>query len=441
MDIWHSQLNVARKVLPTITSIRTRCWPSASPTSAKPRGVGPQDRRADRASHRLAGPPHGRLCDAARRRQGKKITDISGLELDAYFSATKLKWLLDNVPGARAGRAGRLAFGTVDSWLVYKLTGQHVTDVSNAARTMLFNIHLMRWDYDLLHLFGIPEAVLPQVVSSSEEVGNTHPACLARRFRWPASPATSRPRPSARRATAGHGQEYLRHRLLHADAPGPPSGGLAQPPADHGRLARRWRDRLPARRQRLHGRRDRAVAARWLGIIRRRPKWKSWRPACRIAAACSWCRPCRPGRAALGCLRARLAVWPEPRQHARPHRPRRAGSHRLPERRADGGDAERCFDPLTEVRADGGAARNDLLMQFQADVLGVPVVRPLVTETTALGAAYLAGLAVGFWDTQEEIAAQWRCDRRFEPAMRRRPARRPVIYLARAVERSKSWTD
>jgi glycerol kinase len=177
-----------------------------------------------------------------------------------------------------------------------------------------------------------------------------------------------------------------------------------------------------------------------LGIIRRRPKWKSWRPACRIAAACSWCRPCRPGRAALGCLRARLAVWPEPRQHARPHRPRRAGSHRLPERRADGGDAERCVDPLTEVRADG-AARNDLLMQFQADLLGVPVVRPKSPKpprwapptwpawlsasgtrrkkSPPNGAAAAASNQPCGADQRADLLSTW----------------------ARAVERSKSWTD
>jgi glycerol kinase len=132
------------------------------------------------------------------------------------------------VPGARArAERGELAFGTVDSWLAFKLTGRHVTDVSNASRTMLFNIHSLRWDEELLDLFGMPAAMLPEVVAAAEQVGVTKKNGSAARSRWPASPATSRPPPSARPATPRHGQEYLWHRLLHADARGRCAAGLA----------------------------------------------------------------------------------------------------------------------------------------------------------------------------------------------------------------------
>src|SRR5471032_100052 len=178
-EIWNSQLTVARKVLHDnhvdsrqvlaigIANQRetTVVWDRKSGEPIAPAIVWQDRRTAD-------------ICDQLRAEGGaKKITSITGLELDAYFSATKLAWLLEHVPGARErARNGALAFGTIDSWLVYKLTGRHVTDVSNASRTMLFNIHLMRWDQDLLELFDIPEQMLPQVVSSSEEVGTTREA-------------------------------------------------------------------------------------------------------------------------------------------------------------------------------------------------------------------------------------------------------------------------
>ncbi|WP_373990661.1 glycerol kinase GlpK [Duganella sp. BuS-21] len=444
MEIWHSQLNVARQVLADqhidpqqilaigVTNQRetTVVWDRKTGEPIAPAIVWQDRRTAD-------------LCDALRADgKAKKITDISGLELDAYFSATKLKWLLDNVPGARAkAEQGRLAFGTVDSWLVYKLTGQHVTDVSNASRTMLFNIHLMRWDYDLLQLFGIPEAVLPQVVSSSEEVGTTHHSLFGAAIpvagiagdQQAATFGQACHQPGMVKNTYGTGCFMLMHLGRH-------------PVASHNRLLTTvgWRvdgatDYLLEGSVFMGG-----ATVQWLrdglGIIQSSAEVEALAASVPDSDGVFMV----PAFVGLGAPHwdayARGSLFGLSRGSKRAHIAR-AALEAIAYQSAElmAAMQKDASTPLIEVRADGGAARNDLLMQFQADLLGVPVVRPQVTETTALGAAYLAGLAVGFWDTQEEIAAQWTCERRFEPAMPTDRRTELLAKWARAVERSKAW--
>ncbi|NVM76206.1 glycerol kinase [Duganella sp. SG902] len=444
MDIWHSQLNVARKVLHDnhidprqvlaigVTNQRetTVVWDRKTGEPVAPAIVWQDRRTAD-------------LCDALRADgKAKKITDISGLELDAYFSATKLKWLLDNVPGAREkAERGGLAFGTVDSWLVYKLTGQHVTDVSNAARTMLFNIHLMRWDSDLLHLFGIPEAMLPQIVSSSEEVGTTHHSLFGAAIplagiagdQQAATFGQACHQPGMVKNTYGTGCFMLMHLGRH-------------PVASHNRL-------LTTVGWRVDGETDYLLegsvfmggaTVQWLrdglGIIQSSSEVEALAASVPDSDGVFMV----PAFVGLGAPHwdayARGALFGLSRGSTRAHIAR-AALEAIAYQSAELMTAMQkdASTPLVEVRADGGAARNDLLMQFQADLLGVPVVRPKVTETTALGAAYLAGLAVGFWDSQEEIAAQWTCERRFDPVM---SADRRCALLAqwsRAIARAKAW--
>ncbi|MFS2135928.1 glycerol kinase GlpK [Duganella sp. Dugasp56] len=443
-EIWNSQLTVARKVLHDhhvdshqilaigIANQRetTVVWDRKSGEPIAPAIVWQDRRTAD-------------VCEALRADgKAKKITSITGLELDAYFSATKLKWLLDHVPGARErARNGALAFGTIDSWLVYKLTGRHVTDVSNAARTMLFNIHLMRWDHDLLQLFDIPEEMLPQVVSSSEEVGNTRAALFGAEIpvagiagdQQAATFGQACHLPGMVKNTYGTGCFMLMHLGRH-------------PVASHNRL-------LTTVGWRIDGATDYLLegsvfmggaTVQWLrdglGIIEKSSDVEALAASVPDSGGVFMV----PAFVGLGAPHwdpyARGTLVGMSRGSNRAHIAR-AALEAIAYQSAElmAAMQKDAAIPLAEVRADGGAARNDLLMQFQADLLGVPVVRPTVTETTALGAAYLAGLAVGFWDTQEEISAQWSCERRFEPAM---PADRRAELLGqwgRAVERSKAW--
>src|SRR5476649_2336568 len=400
-EIWNSQLSVARKVLHDnhvdskqvlaigIANQRetTIVWDRKTGEPIAPAIVWQDRRTAD-------------ICEQLRADgKAKRIADATGLELDAYFSATKVQWLLDHVPGARErARHGALAFGTVDSWLTWKLCGVHVTDVSNASRTMLFNIHLMRWDQDLLDLFDIPEAMLPQVVSSSEEIGHTKAALFGGAIpvagiagdQQAATFGQACHKPGMVKNTYGTGCFMLMHLGRHAIA-------------SHNRL-------LTTVGWRVDGRTDYLLEGSvFMG-----------------GATVQWLRDGLGIIEKSSDVEALAASVPD------------SGGVFLVQAFVGLGAPHRSIE-LVEVRADGGAARNDLLMQFQADLLGVPVVRPQVTETTALGAAYLAGLAVGFWDSQEEIAAQWACERRFTPAM---PADRRAELMAawsRAVERSKGW--
>ena len=368
----------------------------------------------------------------------------TGLLIDAYFSGTKLAWLLDHVPGARErAERGELAFGTIDSWLIYNLTGGtlHLTDATNASRTLLYNIHTGEWDDELLRLLNVPRAILPQVRSSSEIYGQTAEGLLGARIpiagiagdQQAATFGQACVQPGMAKNTYGTGCFMLLN-----------TGPQAVPSQNKLLTTIAWR---------VAGRTDYALegsifmagaVVQWLrdglGIIRDSSEVEALAtsvpdnggvylvPAFVGLGAPHWDSYARGTIVGLtrGATRAHIA---------------RAALEAIAYQTADVLDAmqQDARVKLSELRVDGGAARNDLLMQFQADVLGVPVVRPKITETTALGAAYLAGLAVGYWDSEESIAQQWQEERRFEPRMPTSTRQLLLGQWRRAVERSKAW--
>jgi glycerol kinase len=375
---------------------------------------------------------------------GPDVQRKTGLLIDAYFSATKIRWILDNVPGARRRASeGRLAFGTIDSWLTWKLTGgaEHVTDVSNASRTMLLNINTLEWDDDLLRLFDIPAGMLPSVRASSEVYGHVSPSLgLA-------------PVPIA--GVAGDQQAALFGQMCHQP-------GMSKNTYGTGCFLLQNIGTTPAAsRQQL------VTTVAWR--IGDRTEYALEGSVFIGGAVVQWIRD------GLGLIRAAADIEPLAASVpdnggvylvpafaglGAPHwdpfarglmvgltrgttagHIARAALESIAFQVADLLDAMRADSgiPLTELRVDGGAATNDMLMQIQADLIGAPVVRPAVTETTALGAAYLAGLGVGFWKSVDEITGQWRIDRRFEPRMDRAAASRLRERWSAAVERAKGW--
>jgi len=384
-------------------------------------------------------------CDALRQAGHEALfANRTGLLLDAYFSGTKLAWLLDEVAGARArAEAGELAFGTVDTWLAWQLSGgkAHVTDASNASRTLLFDIHALDWDDELLAILRIPRSLLPKVVGSSEVVATT--AC------------EGLPRGIPVAGIAGDQQAALFGQACHRP-------GMAKNTYGTGCfLLMNTGGEAAASRHRLlstvawqrGGRTSYALegsvfiagaAIQWLrdglGIIERAADIEALAASVPDTGGVYFV----PALSGLGAPywdpRARGAIVGITRGTTRAHLARAAleaiafqSAELIEAMAADSGLA------LTELRVDGGATANNLLMQIQANLLGVAVVRPKVTETTALGAAYLAGLAVGFWKDEAEIAALWSRDRDFEPALSRDAARESLAHWKRAVERSRDW--
>lgn len=446
LDIWHSQLACARQAIrdsgidPShiaalgIANQRetTILWERASGEPVA-NAIVWQDRRTAGACDRLR--------EAGR---AAMIAERTGLELDAYFSATKLQWLLDHVPGARErAEKGELAFGTVDSWLVYRLCGRHVTDVSNAARTMLFNINTLDWDEALLALFDIPPALLPEIVASSELVGLADEGWFGHRIPIAGIAGDQQ---AATFGQACHRQGLAKNTygtgcfmLMHAGA---------TPPVSRSRL-------LGTVGWRVEGATDYLLegsvfmggaTVQWLrdglGIIRQ----SSDVEALAASVPDSGGVMLVPAFTGLGAPHwdpyARGTILGMTRGTSAAHIARaalEAIAYQSAELLAAMQQDAACS--VTEMRADGGAARNDLLMQFQADLLGIPVVRPRVTETTALGAAWLAGLACGFWESLEAIERQWQVERRFEPAFA--PERREELMArwARAVGHARSWAE
>ena len=375
----------------------------------------------------------------------ERVRAKTGLVIDPYFSATKLAWLLDHVPGARArAERGELAFGTVDSWLIWNLTGgaEHVTDVSNASRTLLFNLATLQWDDELLELFGIPRNVLPRVAASSEVVGATVlfggeiPIAGIAGDQQAATFGQACFSPGMAKNTYGTGAFMLMNvgaspqasdnRLLATAGwtlgSGAPAFMLEGSVFVAGAVVQWLRDGLA-----LFARSDDVEA-----LARQVPDAAGVLlvPAFVGLGAPHWDADARGTIVGLtrGTTKAHVA---------------RAALESIAFQSYDVLEAMQrdAAQPLTELRVDGGAARNDLLMQFQADVMGVPVVRPVVTETTALGAAYLAGLATGFWAGTDEIAALWKAERRFEPAMNSDQREARVEEWRRAVERSRRWAS
>ncbi|SJZ49492.1 glycerol kinase [Trichlorobacter thiogenes] len=370
----------------------------------------------------------------------------TGLVLDPYFSGTKLAWLLDHLPGARArAEAGELAFGTIDSWLVWNLTGgeRHLTDASNASRTLLFNIHEGNWDQELLQLLRIPPAILPEVVSSSQVYGETAARFFAARV--PIS------------GIAGDQQAALFGQLC--DRPGMVKNTygtgcfMLMQTGEHPVLSER--NLLTTVACRLGNRTEYALegsvfvagaAVQWLrdglGIIRSAEEVEALAASVPDSGGVYLV----PAFAGLGAPHwdpyARGTLLGITRGTTAGHIAR-ATLESIAFQTADLLEAMEsdAATPLAELRVDGGATANNLLMQFQADLLGVPVVRPRVRETTALGAAYLAGLAIGYWQDRKELGQLWQAEKTFTPAAD--PARMAELRhnWSRAIERSKGWVQ
>jgi glycerol kinase len=373
----------------------------------------------------------------------EEIRARTGLVIDPYFSGTKLAWLLDTIPGAR-GRAerGELAFGTVDAWLVWQLTGNrtHVTDVSNASRTLLFNIHTGDWDEELLRLLGVPRAILPDVHPSAHAFGVV--------------PAGVFGEPLVIGGMAGDQQAAMFGQACH-------TSGMAKNTYGTGCFMLLHTGETPVRS--AHGLVTTACAqvrgkeyalegsvfiagavVQWL-----RDELKFFSSSHEIERLAAEVLDSGdvfvvPAFTGLGAPywdpQARGAIVGLTRGSSRAHIARAAlesiayqSAEVLEAMQKDAGRA------LSELRVDGGAAANDLLMQFQADLLGVPVLRPRTLETTALGAAYLAGLTVNLWKSREEVASHWRLERRFEPRLD--PSRRQSLMerWREAVSRARRW--
>lgn len=371
------------------------------------------------------------------------IQQRTGLLIDAYFSATKISWMLDNVVGARhLAEAGKLAFGTVDTWLLWKLTGGriHVTDVSNASRTMLFNIHSCEWDHELLDLFRIPVSMMPEVQSSSEiyaEVsgisglngiriagiaGDQQAALFGQRC---SSPGMTK-------STYGTGCFMLQN-----------TGTRAVPSSNRLVTTVAWQIKDTTEYALEGSVFVGGAVVHWLrdglGLIRKSEEVEVLAKSVPDNGGVYFV----PAFVGLGAPHwdsyARGSIFGITRGTSAGHMAR-AALESIAYQVADLLDAMRrdSGDPVKELRVDGGAAANDGLMQFQADILGVPVVRPAVTETTALGAAYLAGLAVDFWPSALDSLAAGKAHR-FEPKMSSGDAQALRNRWNEAVKRSKAW--
>ncbi len=368
------------------------------------------------------------------------IRSRTGLIIDAYFSATKIKWILDNVPGARErAEKGKLMFGTVDTWLIWRLTrgDVHVTDVSNASRTMLFNIHTLQWDEELLSLFDIPLSMMPEVRSSSEVYGHTKSTIFAHEVPIAGIAGDQQAalfgqmcvEPGAVKNTYGTGCFLL---MNSGEKPIDSKNNLLTTVA--------WKigDKV---NYALEG----SIfvggsVVQWLrdglGIIRSSSEVEAlaasvpdtagvyFVPALTGLAAPYWDQYARGSISGIsrGTTAAHIA---------------RAALEGIAYQTLDIVDAMQRDSgiELCELKVDGGAARNNLLMQFQSDLLATRVIRPQVTETTALGAAYLAGLAVGYWDSIDDIKQQWQAEQVFEPTAERAQIEKAVEGWHDAVRR------
>jgi len=371
------------------------------------------------------------------------VRERTGLVIDPYFSGTKISWLLDNVPGARArAERGELAFGTVDTWLTWHLTGNrtHVTDVSNASRTMLFNIHMNEWDEELLQLLDVPRAILPDVHPSTHAFGMV--------------PAAMFGEPLVIAGIAGDQQAAMFGQVCHR-------AGMAKNTYGTGCfMLLHTGDKVVESKSGLIS--TSCAQTRGLEFALEGSVFVG-------GAVVQWLRDglgffsssgeveklansvldsgdvyLVPAFTGLGAPywdpNARGAMIGLTRGTTRAHIARAAlesiafqSAELLEAMQKDAGQS------LMELRVDGGAAANDLLMQFQADLLGVAVVRPKVTETTALGAAYLAGLTTALWKSRDELAAHWKVDKRFEPRMERQEAEQRMKRWREAVGRSRNW--
>ncbi len=447
VEIWRTQLVTIQKVLhQTAVDI------------ARVRAVGITNQREtsvlwDRATGEPLGPAivwqdrRGEPLCRQLRDQGHEsmILEKTGLRLDAYFSATKLAWMLEHLPQARArAEKGELLFGTIDSWLIWQLTGGkvHATDVTNASRTMLFNVHTGQWDPQLLDLFQIPASLLPQVMASSahygdipaELLGYALPICGVAGDQHSALFGQACTRAGMAKNTYGTGCFALLHTGTRFTAS--ENGLLTTRVAQYGQ---------PQPEFALEGSVFVAGAAvQWLrdglGIIKRSRDVQAlaqsvpdtggvmFVPAFTGLGAPYWNADARG--TLVGINRATTAA----------HIARAALESIAYQSAALLSAMARDGAGLEQLRVDGGASVNDALMQFQADLLGIPVLRPQVVETTALGAAYLAGLQCGIWSDVEQIEQLWRIDKTFEPDMSRDQAQACMQQWEKAVGQTISGT-
>lgn len=448
IEIWESQISSAKKVLNLadasnqevvaigITNQRetTVVWDK---NTGEPiyNAIVWQDRRT------------AKYCDELKA-NGKKesIKEKTGLILDAYFSATKLKWILDNVEGAREkANNNELCFGTVDTWLVWKLTNgeKFITDVSNASRTMLFNIHSLEWDQELLDLFNIPRSILPEVKESSEIYGETSVTLFKKKI--PIS------------GIVGDQQAALFGQLCTEKGMVKNTYGTGcfllmntgeEPVYSKNNL-------LTTVAWKINGKVNYALegsvfvggaAVQWL-----RDGLKIIDTAAEIEALASSV-PDNGGVYFVPALTGLGAPYWDSYARGTIVGITRGTTQAHIARATLEGIAYQVYDIVsameadsnakgTELRVDGGATGNNLLLQFQTDIFGFPVVRPNVQEITALGAAYLAGLAIGFWESIEELKSQWSINKTFKPEMETKKVEELLKQWHKAVSRSANWIE
>jgi glycerol kinase len=450
--IWSSQVETAREVLaragvPATDIAGIGITNQRETTLVWERATGRPIHNAIVWQSRLTVP----ICEELTRRGlSDSVREKTGLVIDAYFSGTKLKWLLDTIPGAHArAEQGELLFGTVDTFLLWRLSGGrlHVTDYSNASRTLLFNIHTLEWDDDLLRELGVPRAMLPAVLPSSHLYGYTDPSVLGAAVplagvagdQQAATFGQTCFEEGTAKNTYGTGCFMLLNTGAHAQT------------SAHGLLTTIAWGLGDADRPRITYALEGSVfiagaAVQWLrdglGLIRASEQVESLAAQVPDAGGVYVV----PAFVGLGAPywdgRARGAILGLTRGSTGAHVARAVLESMAYQTRdvlqamyADSGVA------LRELRVDGGAVVNDLLMQFQADLLDVPVVRPVVRETTALGAAYLAGLATGYWRDFDELRTHWAIDRTFSPRMPEEQRDRLYRGWQKAVGRARDWEE
>jgi len=447
-EIWNSQMEAARRALESV---------NLSPQRIAAIGITNQrettiiwDRESGRPVYNAIVWQCRRTAPSCSEIKRTKFSQVirrkTGLVIDAYFSATKIEWILDHSKAVRRAARGELAFGTVDSWLVYNLTGKelHITDYSNASRTMLYNIHDLSWDGEILEYFHIPEQILPGVKASSEIYGSTSPGAFLG-LEIPIAGIIGD------QQGALFGQTCFRK-------------GLSKNTYGTGCFLLMNIGRKPVLSKKnllttIAWRIGRKVeyalegsvfvagaAVQWLrdGLQMIQQAFESERLASSIQSNEGvYFVPAFVGLGAPdGDMDARGAILGITRGTTSAHIVRAALESIAYQTR----DVLECMEEdsgmrLKELRVDGGAAANDFLMQFQADILGVPVVIQETTETTALGVAYLAGLAVGFWRDQEEIAANYKVKKKFIPRMNSKQRESLYQRWKTAVERARGWEE
>jgi len=448
-DIWSSQLNAAQVVLRE-SDVKPDQIAAIGITNQRETTI-IWDRETGEPIHNAIVWQCRRTAADCDRMRGEGLAPIfqqrTGLVLDAYFSGTKVRWLLDNVPGARdLAVRGKLAFGTVDSWLIWKLTGGrvHATDPSNASRTLLFNIERGEWDDELLAALDVPREVLPHVAPSSAMIGETDASLFGRAIPIAGNAGNQQAAlfgqvcttPGMSKNTYGTGCFMLLN-----------TGTELVRSKSNLLTTIAWQIQSKPIEYALEGSVFIAGAAiQWLRdglkIIASAADTEAMATSVEDSGGVYFV----PAFVGLGAPHwdqyARGTIAGLTRGSTREHIARAA----LESIAYQTSDVLRCMRDdsgidLTELRVDGGAVRNDFLMQFQADILGIPVVRPANTETTAAGAAFLAGLAVNFWSGTEELSELWEREKTFEPRMTESERARLLSEWTRAVGRASKWVN